>query len=172
MGLAAGDLGGPAYGLDGAALGGAGVVHAGELDDGARRQAVQGRGHVDGGAAPGEAEHVALGDEFAQQVGRHLAEVLRVGRVVAGVGRGLHDHGVAQAVAGPERVGTLRVELGGHPDLDPHEVAFERRLQDARDLEAADAELLGDLDLGLALQVEAAGHGRRLNQLGGSHPRG
>ena len=92
--------------------------------------------------------------------------------VVLGLGRGLDDDRVPQAVAGAQRVGALRVQLGGHADLDPYEIPLERGLQDPGHLEAADAELLGDLDLGLALEVEAAGHGRRLHQLSGSHPHG
>lgn len=126
---------------------------------------------MDGGATPGQAQYVALVDQLAEQVGGDFAEVLGVGRLL-GVGRGLDHDGVPQAVAGAQRVGALRVQLGGHPDLDPHEIPFESGLQDPGHLEAADAELLGDLDLGLALKVEAAGHGRRLHQLSGSHPHG
>ena len=172
VGLAAGDLGGAPDGLDRAALGGPGVVHARELDDRARRQPVERGGHVDGGPAPGQAQHIALVDQLAEQVGGHLAEVLRVGRLVLALRRGLDDDRVPQPVAGAQRVGALGVQLGGDADLDPYEITFERGLQDPGDLEAADAELLGDLDLGFALEVEAAGHGRRLHQLSGSHPHG
>lgn len=77
-----------------------------------------------------------------------------------------------QAVPGAERVGALGVQLGRYADLDAYEIPFESGLQDPGHLEAADAELLRDLDLGLALKVEAAGHGRRLDQLSGSHPHG
>ncbi len=89
----------------------------------------------------------------------------------ASAGR-LDDDGVPQAVAGAQRVGALGVQLGGDADLDAHEIPFESGLQDPGHLEAADAELLRDLDLGLALEVEAARHGRRLHQLSGSHPHG
>ena len=160
-----------AHRLDRAALGGPGVVHARQLHHRARRQPVEGRRHVDGGPAPGQAQHIALVDELAEQVGGHLAQVLGVGRLL-GLGRGLHHDGVPEAVAGPQRVGALGVQLGRHPDLDPYEIPLEGGLQDPGHLEAADAELLGDLDLGLALEVEAAGHGRRLHQLRGSHPHG
>lgn len=127
---------------------------------------------MDGGAAPRQAEDVALVDQLAEQVGRDLAEVLRVGRLVLALGRGLDDDGVAEPVAGTQRVGALGVQLRGYADLDPYEVAFEGGLQDPGHLEAAHAELLGNLDLGLTLEVEAAGHGRRLHQLRGSHPQG
>lgn len=126
---------------------------------------------MDRGPAPGQPEHVPLVDELAEQVGGDLAEVLGVGGLL-GVGRGLDHDGVPQAVAGAQRVGALGVQLGGDTDLDTHEIPFEGRLQDPGHLEAADAELLRDLDLGLALEVEAAGHGRRLHQLSGSHPHG
>jgi len=79
---------------------------------------------------------------------------------------------VPEAVTGAQRVGALGVQFGGHADLDAYEITFESGLQDPGHLEAADAELLGDLDLGFALKVEAAGHGRRLHQLSGSHPHG
>jgi hypothetical protein len=127
---------------------------------------------VDGGPAPGQAQHIALVHQLAEQIGGHLAEVLRVGRLVLALRRGLDDHRVPQAVVRPERVGALGVQLRGYADLNPYKITFERRLQDPRDLEAADAELLRDLDLGLALEIEAAGHGRRLHQLRGSHPHG
>lgn len=172
VGLAAGHLRGPPHGLDRAALGRSRVVHPGELHDRARRQPVEGRRHVDGGPPPGEAEHIALVHQFAEQVGRDLAQVLRVGGVVLLLRRGLDHDRVAQSVAGTERVGALGVQLRGYPDLDPYEVTFQGRLQDPGHLEAADAELLGDLDLGFALEVEAAGHGRRLHQLRGPHPQG
>ncbi|GAA3241859.1 hypothetical protein GCM10020256_65230 [Streptomyces thermocoprophilus] len=171
MGVTAGHLGGAAHGLDGAAFGGSGVVHARQLHDGARRQPVERRRHVDRGTSPGQAQYVALVDQFPEQVGGDFAEVLGVGGLL-GVRRGLHHDGVPEAVAGAQRVGALGVQLGRDADLDSYEIPFEGRLQDPGHLEAADAELLRDLDLGLALEVEAAGHGRRLHQLCGSHPHG
>ena len=110
----------------------------------------QGGRHVDGGTAPGEAQHITLVHQFAEQVRGDLAQVLRVGGLL-GLGRGLDDDGVPQAVAGAQRVGALRVQFGGDADLDPYEIPFEGGLQDPGHLEAAHAELLGDLDLGLAL---------------------
>ncbi len=127
---------------------------------------------MDGGAAPGQAEHIALGHQLAEEVGRDLSQVLRVGGVVLFLGRGFDDHRVPQPVAGAQGVGAFGVQLGRDPDLDAYEIAFEGGLQDPGHLEAAHAELLGDLDLGLALQIEPAGHGRRLHQLRGSHPHG
>ncbi len=124
---------------------------------------------MDGGAPPGQPEDIALGHQFAQQIRGDLAEVLRVGRLVR-VGRRLDHDGVPQTVAGPQRVGALGVQLRGDADLDAYEIPFEGGLQDPGHLEAADAELLGDLDLRFALEVEAACHGRRLHQLSGSHP--
>lgn len=79
MGVPAGDLCGPADGLDRAALSRSRVVDTRQLHHRARRQPVERGRHVDGGAAPGEAEHIALGDEFTEQVGGDLTEVLRVG---------------------------------------------------------------------------------------------
>lgn len=127
---------------------------------------------MDGGAPPGQPEYVALVDELAEQIGGHRAEVLRIRGVLGRVGRRFDHDGVPQPVPGAERVGALRVQFGRHADLDAYEVTFEGGLQDPGHLEAAHAELLGDLDLGLALQVEAARHGRRLHQLRGSHPQG
>jgi hypothetical protein len=111
---------------------------------------------VDGGAAPGQAQYVALVHELPEQVGGDLAQVLRVGRLVRPLCRGLDDDRVPQTVVGTQCVGAFRVQLRGDADLDPDEIALERRLQDPRDLETADAELLRDLDLGFALEVEAA----------------
>lgn len=126
---------------------------------------------MDGGAAPGEAEHIALVDQLTEQVRGDLAEVLGVRRLL-GLGRGLHHDRVPQSVPGAQRVRALRVQFCGDADLDPYEIPFESGFQDPGHLEAADAELLGNLDLGFALEVEAAGHGRRLHQLCGSHPHG
>jgi hypothetical protein len=117
-------------------------------------------------------DHIALVDQLAEQVGRDLPEVLGIGRLLADLGRGLDHDGMPQAVPGTQRVRALRVQFGRYSDLDPYEIPFESGLQDPGHFEAADAELLGDLDLGLALEVEAAGHGRRLHQLCGSHPHG
>src|SRR5690242_15966294 len=50
-------------------------------------------------------------------------------------------------------------------DLEPDQAVADRVLQHPCHLEAADAELLRDLDLGLVLQVEQSGHGCRLHQL-------
>ncbi len=127
---------------------------------------------MNGRPPPRQAQYVAFVDQLAQQIGGDRAQVLRVGRVLGGVGGRLHDDGVPEPVPGPERVRPLGIELGRYPDLDPYEVTLEGGLQDPGHLEAAHAELLGNLDLGLALQVEAARHGRRLHQLRGSHPQG
>ena len=54
---------------------------------------------------------------------------------------------------------------GGKMDLEPDQAVADRVLQHPRHLEAADTELLRDLDLGLVLQVEQPGYGCCLHQL-------
>ena len=69
-----------------------------------------------------------------------------------------------------------KLEVGGEPDreveidlalvvqLDPHQAAAARMVEDARHLEATEAELLRDLALRGALEVVAAGDGRCQNR--------
>jgi hypothetical protein len=81
--------------------------------------------------------------------------------------RGVHDDRVLQSepVLQPGR--QLDVDLALMADLDAHQPAVACGVEQPGDLEPAQPELVGDLDLRTAVEVIAAGDGGREHDLGG-----
>jgi hypothetical protein len=159
MGGAAGDAGDAPHQVDGVVAGldqrvrlEQGPV---ELDHGDVRQPDDGIGHLADRAGPGQAEDVVVGDDLGHQRGGRPAEVTaQRTRVPA---RGVDDHGVRQPERGLQVRGQADIDRPGVGDLDAHQTAHPGGLQQAGHLEPAQAELAGDLGLGLAVEVVAPG---------------
>ena len=132
------------------------------MHDGAGLEPDQRRGHRFERARPGHPEDVVAVDDLAEQPGRDSAK------------RGAQLHEVL--LGGVDDETAPKLEVGGEPDreveidlalvvqLDPHQAAAAGLVEDARDLEATEAELLRDLALRGALDVVAAGDGRCQNR--------
>jgi hypothetical protein len=86
--------------------------------------------------------------------------------------QGVDHDGVLQLVGVPQFAGQVDVDLPRVPDVDPDQAAAARALQQPGHLEPAELELVGDLDLGLAVQVVPASHARGEHQLSRSDLRG
>ncbi|MFC5041565.1 hypothetical protein [Ornithinimicrobium kibberense] len=121
--------------------------------------------------APRHSEHVLRTDQATEQVRGSATDVLP-GRV-----RVRHDAALAQAPPAPDLRRQLEhLLLDRLDDLDPHDPRLLGHVQQTRHLEAAQAELGGDVHLGLAVEVVAAGHrgrGAALTQIqhvSSSHP--
>jgi uncharacterized membrane protein (DUF2068 family) len=86
---------------------------------------------------------------------------------------GVDDDRVLQVVGVPQFAGQIDVDLARVSDVDPDQAAAARVLQQPGHLEPAELQLVGNLDLGLAVQVVPPGHGGGEHQLGradfGSH---
>ena len=113
-------------------------------------------------ARPGEPEDVVAADDLAEQPGRdtakrgaQLQEVL-LGRV--------DDETAAKLEVGGEPDREVEIYLALVVQLYPHQAAAARLVEDARDLEATEAEFLRNLALGGALDVVTAGDGRCQNR--------
>jgi hypothetical protein len=167
VGPSAADRGGAAAELDGPGVALGMGQGAGALDHRARRE--PGERGAGGGdrAAPGQAEHVAVGDDLGEQVGGDLGQMLAQRRLGL---RWRVDHdraGQAQGVAQLHR--QLPVDAAGQPDVHPHQPVLARLVQDPRHLEPADAELRGDVHLGGAVDIEPARDRGGQHELGRSH---
>ena len=137
---------------------------AGQLDDRSGGETGERGGHGADRPGPRQPQDVLARDDLAEQVGGRAAQLLaQRGRMALG---GV-DH---QRVAQPERLlqpaGQVDVDGTRVTDLDPHQTARARRLDQPGDLEPAELELLGDVDLGPAVDVVAPGDGGREHELG------
>ena len=100
------------------------------------------------GPAPGDAEHVVLGEPFGEQ--------RRAGRSeLPGVP---DDQRLPQPVGLGQPGGQVQVDLGRDRDLDPDHAVAQRPVQDPGHLEPGDAQLIADLLLGPLVQIETAGN--------------
>src|SRR6266536_286130 len=82
-------------------------------------------------------------------------------KVGFGVLGSVDDDRVAQLVGAADALRELGVDLRGHANLDADDAAGESLVEESRDLEPADSELLRDLGFGPTLEVVAAGDGSR-----------
>jgi hypothetical protein len=105
-------------------------------------------------AAPRHTDHVVGLDEAAQHFGTDPAELgaLEVRRPV-----GQLEH---QCLADPEGFGhrerQVDVDIGGGVDAEGHDAALDRLVEEPGDLEPGHLQLVGDVALGLAVEVVAA----------------
>ncbi len=106
------------------------------------------------GPAPGQAEQVAVADQRRDRpsggLGHLVADLL-------GRSGGVGDHAALQPEGLRELVGQPAIDRARALDLDLDDAAAARVLEQPGDLEPAQVELLGDVDLGGVVQVVATG---------------
>jgi hypothetical protein len=129
----------------------------GELDDRARRDLGERSREPAQRARPGHAEDVAGRDEVHQRLARGLAEPVPQ-RLLVLVGEVEHER-----VLEPEGRAQLRRQARvqgppGQADLDAHHPRVAGGVEQPRNPEPADAQPVGDVDFGDALEVELARH--------------
>jgi hypothetical protein len=138
---------------------------AGHLDDRAGRDLGERGGQRAQRTGPGHAQDVAGRDEVHQRLARGLAEPVPQSLLVV-VGEVEHE-GVPEAEGRAQFGRQARVKVSpGQADIDAHHPRVTRRVEQAGDPEPADAQLVGDVDLGDALEVELPGHPRSQNNFG------
>ena len=162
----AGDLSRPADGLDRAALGRPSV----ETPVGCTTvTAAAGRGPPPCGwwSGPGEAEHITLGDQLAEQVAATSPRFSGSGDSSASAGTrrrrhaaGRHRHAARRSAPRPAR---------RDADLDPHEIPFESGSRTRATLKRLTPNSSA-ISIWTCPRGRAAGHRHRLHQLSGFHP--
>ena len=138
-------------------------VHPGQLDDVAQRQPGDRLAERVHRVAAVQSEDVALLDDVRDQPGRRRTEpapALPLVPRAAVAAPQVDDDAVPEPEPLGQRPSERDVDLGGHRDVDPHDVVGHGRVQETGHLEPADVELLGDLHLRPVLQIEAPGDGR------------
>jgi hypothetical protein len=138
---------------------------AGHLDDRARRDLGERGRQPAERARPGHAEDIAGRDEVHQRLARGLAEPMPQCLLVV-VGKIEHER-VAKAEGRAQFGRQARVQVpSGQADLDAHHPGVAGRVEQPGDPEPADAQPVGDVDLGDALEVELPGHARSQDNFG------
>jgi len=138
---------------------------AGHLDDRARRDLGERGRQPAERARPGHAEDVAGRNEVHQRLARGLAEPVPQCLLIV-VGKVEHE-GVAKAEGRAQFGRQARVQVpSGQADLNAHHPSIAGRVEQPGDPEPADAQPVGDVDLGDALEVELPGHARSQDNFG------
>ena len=133
-----------------------------DLDDGAGRQPGQVPDHRMESPTPRDPEHIVRLERFRKQLRTGPAELLPLE-----VGGSVHrpdDERIPQAVARRDLARELNVDFRRRSDLDANDPIPARVVEQAGDLEAGDAQLLGDLALARSVEeVPACGEHSRNN---------
>jgi len=129
----------------------------GQLDDRARRDLGERGREPAQRARPGHAENVAVSDEVHQRLPRGLAQPVPE-RLLVLVGEVEHE-GVLETEGRAQLRRQARVQApSGQADLEAHHPRVTGGVEQPGDPEPADAQPVGDVDLGGALEVELPRH--------------